>query len=189
MRCARAGRSGLSLVEVLILVMILLILFLVALPILLRSRILNHEGVAIQTLRLIYNQELAYQQTIGRLGTLAELVQVKRLDAAILAGPVAGYKYRMELIEPRGKTARTTDLSDPARGPRELEPADPKGGERDPVESPTTWSCQSVPELRGSTGERSFHLDQTGAIHAKDTGDDKFHPPDEAIRWPLIKEE
>lgn len=164
MRHLRAGRAGISAVEVLILLMILAILFFVALPILLRSRILNHEAAAIETLRLIYKEQGNYQQTMGKVGTLGDLVLVKRLDPAILAGPVAGYKYHLEVAAG-------------AAAPHEAPRADSG-----------TWWVQAVPEVHGSTGDRSFFMDQTGVIREKDTGDGELHPPSETLGWGINKE-
>ena len=169
MRTTAEARAGLSILEILILLVLVAILFFVALPILLRSRVLSHEATAIQTLWHIHYKELDYQQNMmGKVGTLAELALVKGINPALATGPVAGYRYRLEITPPEVNAPH-------------LEPA--SGG------TGPAWWCQTVPEIFGSTGERSFHVDQSGVIRAKNSGDGEFRSPAEALQWTPIKEE
>ncbi|MBI5365987.1 MAG: hypothetical protein HZA54_03025 [Planctomycetes bacterium] len=165
---------GLSLIEILILLIILGILFFVALPILRRSRILNHEATAISTLGLIRDQQVAYQQSMGKLGTLSDLALVNRIDPALATVPVAGYRYRLTL----GATEAEGGGGAAGAGPHV------EGGA-----GSGTWWCMAAPEAYGVTGERLFFVDQSGVMRARETGGADFETPETAVTWHAIKDE
>jgi len=55
------------------------------------------------------------------------------------------------------------------------------------VDSSQTWHAEAVPEVKGTTGERSYYVDESGLIRGTDTGDALFKPRAVAVAWPPVQ--
>ncbi len=93
---ATAPRSGLTLIEVLIVCVLIAILVAVAVPLLSRSRTAANEVSAIKSLRLIHQAQIQHRLTYSVYGTLHELGTSGRgliTDVALTAGVRNGYRF------------------------------------------------------------------------------------------------
>ena len=112
----------------------------IAIPNLLASRRAANEGSAQSSMRTIHAAEATYQATIGdgRFGTLSELAAGNLIDPRLAMGTKSGYKFTVELT--------TNEMNYPG------------------------FSVVARPLTEGVTGSgtRSFYIDETGVIRARD---------------------
>ncbi len=150
--------KGFSLIELLIVVAIILIISAIAIPNLLRSKISANEASATAAMRTLGTAELTYSSTynsgftdtLNRLGPPAPggtpTVTTADLVDPILAGTVAG---STNSFTKSGYTITYT----------------PSGA----FGSIATFTVNAEPNARGSTGQRSFFVDQSSTIRANST--------------------
>jgi len=148
----RFRSSGFSLVELLIVVAIILIIAAIAIPNLVRSRIAANEASAVSTLRMLNNAEVTfaltfssgYTENFTRLGpppagTQADFNRADLVDP-VLAGLGAG----------GGATSFTKSGYTFAYTPI--------GGST--IGAVTSYQITSDPQIRGSSGQRSFFTNE-----------------------------
>jgi type IV pilus assembly protein PilA len=132
-------RRGFSLVELLIVVAIITLIVTIAVPYFNTARINAAETVVIREVQTIHQAQIQYQQQFGNYAqSLAQL------------GPPAG------------------GAASPAAA--NLIPASLASGERNGYRftlhpSPTGFVVQAEPKAFGSTGRRTFYLDENGTVH------------------------
>jgi type II secretory pathway pseudopilin PulG len=112
----------------------------IAIPNLLASRRAANEGATLATLRKLDDAEFTYQAThaSGQYGTLDQLAADQLISPELAAGHRYGYKFTIEITEDG-----TAGIS-----PR--------------------FQIVAVPLTYGSSGRRSFYLDETGIIRGED---------------------
>lgn len=128
------------------LVVPLLIIMAIAIPNLLAARRAANEGASIAVMRNIHAAEATYQATTGRgsFGTFDELAAAQLINPELAAtGRRYGYKFKLE-IGPSYTALR--EYSETAG-----------------------FHLVAVPQDYGSSGLRSFYIDETGVIRGEDT--------------------
>jgi len=179
---AISGRSGFSLVELLVVLWIIAIIATIALPFLLGSKISANEEAAVATLRLVGQAQRQLSSSgvadvdgsgAGEYGTFGELSGSVAVRAAsggttflkpTLVSPAfraispvgeivrGGYYFRLYLPNAAGD------------GVLEL----PGGGAAaavDPAKAESVWCVYAWPAKVGSTGRRAFFTNQSGAFY------------------------
>jgi type II secretory pathway pseudopilin PulG len=131
-----------------VLIVPLLIIMSIAIPNLLASRRAANEGASMSVLRTIHSAEATYQATVGKgsYGTLDELADAQLINPEFAAKAETGrygYKFKLEV----GSSSYTS-----MRGDSEL----------------PGFHLVAVPMDYGSSGNRSFYIDETGVIRGED---------------------
>ncbi len=148
------GQSkGFSLIELLIVVAIILIIAAIAIPNLIRSRIVANQASAVESLRMINTAEISYSSTFGAgysatltelgppaAGAPVSLTAAGQLDEVLAGGEKSGYKFTYSASMP-----------------------DPNGHY-------TGYTVLGIPSLPGATGTTYYFTDQTGVIRANSNG-------------------
>jgi prepilin-type N-terminal cleavage/methylation domain-containing protein len=168
---------GFTLIEMMVVVAIIAVIASIVVPNLLSARLSSNETSAIATLRTLIAAQAAFQKTTtadanangaGEYGTFAELsAAVGVRGATFLRPPVlstafrevnaqgeiarAGYQFALFLPDPSG-----LGLPEVAGG------GAPAGIDADLAE--TTWCCYAWPTNYGSSGLRTFYVNQAGDL-------------------------
>ncbi len=153
----RHGQAGFTLIELIMVVALLLIIIALAIPSLLRSRIAANESSAASTLRVLFNAEFTYTINYSSYSS----------DLNSLGPPPAG--------TPPSQTS--ADLVDTVLAGRVSGTATQftKSGylfvyiPTGTYPSIQLYAVAANPVARGSTGQRSFWIDQTGVIRSNAT--------------------
>lgn len=84
-----------TLLEMMIVIILIAILASVAVPMLLKSRVVANEVSAISTLKVLFGQEATYYVGNNVYGTLADLKNGKYVDQRVGSGEKDGYKFEV----------------------------------------------------------------------------------------------
>ncbi|PYU18047.1 MAG: pili assembly chaperone [Acidobacteria bacterium] len=145
----RRKQEGFSLIELLIVVAIILIIAAIAIPNILRSKMIATEASAVGSLRALNTACIAYATTYGSYpaalanlgpGSPATSTSADLIDSVLSSGTKSGYTF----------TYKTPGTSGGAAG--------------------STYDITAVPVTVGTTGQRAFFTDQSGVVRANTTG-------------------
>lgn len=147
----RQSKKGFSLIELLIVVAIILIIAAIAIPNLLKSKMMANEASAVESLRAIDTGETTYAATCPDIGFSATLTELntgalcasgKNIIDNILGGAdpshKAGYTFTYVVI--------------------------PIGGLNN------AYTVTGLPTVPGVTGQRGFYTDQTDVVRFSNNG-------------------
>jgi prepilin-type N-terminal cleavage/methylation domain-containing protein len=144
--------KGFSLIELLIVVTIILIIAAIAIPNLVKNKIVANEAAAVETLRTLNGSMLLYANSYGGFphalsemgpassGTAASSAAADLIDSLLAAGVKSGYRFSYV------------------------------AGSTDPSSRVVSYSITATPVTVGSTGQRSFFTDESGTIRASSNG-------------------
>jgi type IV pilus assembly protein PilA len=146
----RSKQSGFSLIELLIVVAIILIIAAIAVPNLLVARMSANEASAVQSLRSIQSAETAYATTYPNVGFSANLVALSGSSNSACAASSAQACLIDSVLASGNKSGYIiTWLGDG------LTPS-------------VSYTINADPNLRGSSGRRSFFTNYPGVIRSND---------------------
>ena len=150
-------QKGFSLIELLIVVAIILIIAAIAIPNLLRAKISANESSAVGSLRTITTTEVQYSTTYGT-GYSPLITNLGGATPCVASAATAC------LIDPVLSAASPSTKS----GYQFTEI--PNTGAGTAINPFTGFETNATPLNVGSTGQRSFCVDQTGVIRFNTTG-------------------
>ena len=129
-------QEGFTLIELMIVVAIIAIIAAIAIPSLLNARKAGNEASAISSLRTLTTVSEQYRTRFQTYptGGLNDLQTAGYIDTVLGAGSKSGYTFNYACAIVAPATVANT------------------------------WSCEAVPNVTGTTGDRGFFTDQSGVI-------------------------
>jgi prepilin-type N-terminal cleavage/methylation domain-containing protein len=172
------GRSGFTLIELMIVLTIIVIIAAIAIPSLIAGRLMANETAAISTLRSIATAQQQFRQSAkadedgdgaGEYGGLGELSGVVGVRGGLTKVPT-DLSHTMGKMTAHGEVNRSGYVfrmylpSDVGEGVREPAGGGYAVGVLHPDLAETTWVCYAWPLRYGVTGHRTFLVNQQGEI-------------------------
>lgn len=114
----------------------------IAIPNILASARAANESSSIAVLRRIYAAEQTYQSVHEKFGTMDELAAADLVDPQVARGRRFGYEFKLEVTPGYSATGEDSRV--------------------------TGFHVVGVPVTYGSSGRRSFYVDETGVIRGED---------------------
>jgi prepilin-type N-terminal cleavage/methylation domain-containing protein len=173
----RRNDTGFTLIELMIVIAIIAIIAAIAIPNLLSARLSSNETAAIGTLRNVLSAQSQFQTTaradlnsngLGEYGTFGEMSgSVGVRGNAVLNPSVLSTAFRT--VNANGEVARSgyifaVYLPDAAGAGLAEVAGGGADANVDPDLAETTWCCYAWPGNFGSTGNRTFFVNQGGDI-------------------------
>jgi prepilin-type N-terminal cleavage/methylation domain-containing protein len=142
--------KGFSLIELLLVVAVILIIAVIAIPSFMQSKIRANEASAVASMRTIYNGAVTYSVSYSDLGFPATLLA---LGGAPPCSPSPATACLIDDVLAGGNKAGYSFV-----------------WAGDGLTPSLTFVLTATPQAVGSTGQRMFCNDQTGAMHFDPTG-------------------
>jgi prepilin-type N-terminal cleavage/methylation domain-containing protein len=145
----RRSQKGFSLIELLVVVAIIMVIVAMAIPNVLRTRMTANETSAVSSLSTLNSACITYLTIYGSYpptltsmgkGDTASAAAADLIDSVLASGTKAGYNFFYS------------------------------AGTKDPAGHVNSYSIKADPSTPGTTGQKSFFTDQSGAIRANTAG-------------------